>query len=83
MLMSFSFQPVIHERAMVQYFDKDGNPITLEEHLQQALPGVIDLLATWLTEWFPDENYPANLEMPEIEETPVTSERGLTATSKK
>lgn len=68
---------------MVQYFDKDGNPITLEEHLKQSLPGVIDLLATWLTEWFPDENDPAGLEKPDGDEAPVKPKGRVTATFSK
>jgi hypothetical protein len=71
--MCFSFQPAIHGHAMVQYFDKDGNPISLEEHLKQALPGVMDLLATWLTEWFPDSN-PIGFEEPESDDTSTHSE---------
>jgi hypothetical protein len=81
--MWFLFQVAIHEYAMVQYFDKDGNPITLEEHLKQSLPGVIDLLATWLTEWFPDETDSDSLEKPEIDEAPVKPGNKATATFSK
>jgi hypothetical protein len=43
---------------MNEYFDKHGNKITLEEHLEQVLPAMLDLIATWMIEWMPEETGP-------------------------